>query len=212
MPAASLSGNWASRLRHLVSPPPVLERCEFCNAALAAKHPHLFVPATREIACACPDCAAGKSRHGSSHRLIPQQIRMLHDFAITEAQWGAFQIPIELVFLFVDSAAGRPVALYPGAAGATQSLLGLDAWSELAASNPVLNDLQPDVEALLVNRTRGAREYYRAPIDRCYALAGLIRTHWRGLSGGSAVWDEIDGYFARLRNEAVVADGAAGDG
>jgi len=56
-------------------------------------------------------------------------------------------------------------------------LLGLEAWSELAASNPVLNDLQPDVEALLVNRTRGAREYYRLPIDRCFSLAGLIRTH-----------------------------------
>lgn len=103
------------------------------------------------------------------------------------------------------------MALYPGAAGAIQSQLSLDAWSELAAANPALTALQPDVEALLVNRTKGAREYYLAPIDCCYSLAGLIRTHWRGLSGGSVVWDEIDRYFARLRAEAV-AGGAVGDG
>ena len=57
---------------------------------------------------------------------------------------------------------------------------------------------------------QGVREYYRAPIDRCFALAGLIRTHWRGLSGGSAVWDNIEQYFARLRSEAAGADSSAG--
>jgi Family of unknown function (DUF5947) len=149
-----------------------------CHAPIAAKHPHLIEPSTRRLVCACPNCAETEARRsGSPYRLISQQIRLLRDFDLHEAQWNAFQIPIDLVFLFIDSAAGRPVALYPGAAGPTQSLLGLEAWSELAASNPVLNDLQPDVEALLVNRTRGAREYYRLPIDRCFSLAGLIRTH-----------------------------------
>jgi Family of unknown function (DUF5947) len=71
----------------------------------------------------------------------------------------------------------------------------------------VLRDLQPDVEALLVNRTKGCREYYRVPIDRCYLLVGLIRTHWRGLSGGSEAWDAIDGFFARLRTNQIDAHG-----
>ena len=76
-------------------------------------------------------------------------------------------------------------------------------------ANPVLTELEPDVEALLVNRTNGAREYYRAPIDRCYALAGLIRTHWRGLSGGSEVWDAVSmQYFAELRERGHAAAGA----
>ncbi len=213
MPGSTLSGNWVSQLRHFVSPPAGLEHCQFCQVPIAATHPHLIELANRGVVCACPDCADMQTaRLGSPYRLIPQNLRLLRDFAISEAQWAAFQIPIELAFVFVDSATRRPVALYPGAAGAIQSALGLEAWSELAAGNPVLNELAPEVEALLVNRTRGAREYYRAPIDRCYALAGLIRSHWRGLSGGNAVWDEIAQYFARLRSEATAADRAAGRG
>jgi hypothetical protein len=55
------------------------------------------------------------------------------------------------------------------------------------------------VEALLVNRTREAREYYVAPIDRCYRLAGLVRRHWSGFSGGDEVWQQIDGFFEEMR-------------
>ena len=50
------------------------------------------------------------------------------------------------------SAAGGVVALYPSPAGATECELDLEAWDELVAANPVLDDLEPDVEALIVNR------------------------------------------------------------
>ena len=43
-------------------------------------------------------------------------------------------------------------------------------------------------------------EYYIAPIDECYKLVGLIRTNWKGLSGGTEVWDEVGRFFAELRN------------
>jgi hypothetical protein len=59
-----------------------------------------------------------------------------------------------------------------------------------------------DVEALLVNRLGATPEYYLTPIDVCFALAGLIRVHWRGFSGGDAVWKEIEGFFARLRTSS----------
>ena len=36
--------------------------------------------------------------------------------------------------------------------------------------------MEPDVEALLINRVGPAREYFLAPIDECYRLVGLIRT------------------------------------
>ena len=62
--------------------------------------------------------------------------------------------------------------------------------------------LQPDVEALLVNRVGGTREYLLVPIDECYKLVGLIRTHWRGLSGGAEVWREIGAFFAALKTRA----------
>ena len=73
----------------------------------------------------------------------------------------------------------------------------------MSRANPALGALQPDVEALLVNRTHGCREYYLVPIDRCYALVGTIRRQWRGLSGGSEVWEAIGGFFARLRLETA---------
>jgi hypothetical protein len=94
---------------------------------------------------------------------------------------------------------GKMVALYPSPAGATESLLPLETWSTLVSANPVLGTLEPDVEALLVNRVGDARDYLMAPIDVCYELAGLIRMHWRGLSGGELVWRKIDEFFARLK-------------
>ena len=93
-------------------------------------------------------------------------------------------------------------AYYPSPAGATESLLPLTAWETLVGANPVLRDMRPDVETLLVNRVRETREYFLAPIDVCFELVGLIRVHWRGFSGGEEVWREIDRFFARLRGDA----------
>jgi hypothetical protein len=92
--------------------------------------------------------------------------------------------------------------MYPGPAGATESMLDLSAWDALVCANPWLGELERDVEALLVNRIGGAREYYRVPIDRCYALVGTIRTHWHGVSGGQGSREAIQAFFARLRAEA----------
>jgi hypothetical protein len=94
------------------------------------------------------------------------------------------------------------MAFYPSPAGPTESLLELDAWDEIERANPALADVEPDVEALLVNRAHGAGDYFVVPIDDCYRLVALIRTHWRGFTGGSEVWDEIAGYFGVLRDTA----------
>ena len=68
--------------------------------------------------------------------------------------------------------------------------------------NLILASMEPDVEALLVNRVGTKREYYLAPIDVCFELVGLIRVHWRGFSGGEIVWEEIDKFFSRLQTKA----------
>ncbi len=97
----------------------------------------------------------------------------------------------------------RIVAIYPGSAGATESLLSFESWSEIAAENPILEKMEADVEALLVNRVGTTRDYYIVPIDECYKLVGLIRTHWSGLSGGTEVWREIAEFYASLKERAV---------
>jgi hypothetical protein len=105
---------------------------------------------------------------------------------------------VDIAFFFRSSEHERMMAFYPSPMGATESLLPLDAWSAVEHDNAVLSEMEPDVEALLVNRARGARRHWIVPIDDCYALVGLIRTRWKGLSGGKEVWQELDRFFDEL--------------
>jgi len=150
-------------------------------------------------------------RIGSKYRRVPRQVRLLANFRITDAEWDSLMIPINLAFFFRNSADSRVSALYPSPAGATESLLPLAAWNNIVQANPVLQELESDVEALLVNRVGQARgnapsEYYIVPIDACYKLVGLIRLNWKGFSGGTEVWQEIGKFFCDLRSEALVAN------
>jgi hypothetical protein len=117
--------------------------------------------------------------------------------------WGGLAIPIDLAFFYRSSTADRVVAMYPSPAGATESQLPLSAWGTLEEQNPALAQMQPDVEALLVNRVGGNRLAFLVPMDTCFGLVGLIRLHWRGLSGGERVWDEIGTFFERIAALAV---------
>jgi hypothetical protein len=196
-------------LRRFVRAEPV-EACEFCGVAIPAEHRHLIEPATRRILCACLVCTeAVAGRPEGTYRLVPREGGRLADFQMTDAQWHALGLPIEMAFLFHSTPAGRPIALYPGPVGATESLIDAGAWSALVADNPSLGELEPDVEALLINRLRGRRAYYRVPIDRCFALVGLIRTRWRGWTGGDEVWDAIEGFFNGIDDATGPAPGGA---
>jgi hypothetical protein len=179
----------------------VQERCELCGEPIAAEHRHLLDLSTREAMCACRACALLFDRSaagGGRYRLVPDRRLALADLELDDVSWEELRIPVDMAFFSFDSRAQRVVALYPGPMGATESLLELDAWDAIEAANPVLRSLQPDVEALLVNRARGARQQWVVPIDDCYSLVGLIRTRWRGLTGGREVWEEIGRFFEEL--------------
>ena len=92
--------------------------------------------------------------------------------------------------------------MYPSPAGAIESLLSLESWADMVSEHPALQKMEPDVETFLVNRVSMPAEYYIVPIDECYRLVGLIRMHWRGLSGGTEVWKEIQQFFAELKTQA----------
>jgi hypothetical protein len=180
-------------------------RCELCGGPLPEEHRHVADVQALSLLCACRACVVllGREGAGGGHfKLVPERRRLLESFVLAEEQWAALQLPVELAFFFHSTPAARVVALYPSPAGATESQLALDAWEKLERSNPVLGELQPDVEALLVNRTGGAREHYLVPIDDCYELVALIRTHWKGLSGGEDVQRELGSFFDRLRERA----------
>jgi hypothetical protein len=190
-------------LRDLVPQRWAAEHCEMCGAALAPAHQHLIEPASRRLLCCCAACAILFSGQQSvRYRRVPRRIQSLPDFRLTDAQWEELHLPINLAFFFRSSPAGRVVAVYPSPAGATESLLPLEAWHTLEEENPLLRDLEADVEALLVNRVGPARDHYRVPIDECYKLVGLIRTNWRGLSGGTEVWEVIGRFFGSLKERS----------
>jgi len=191
------------------------ERCEMCNRELAPEHEHLVEPANRRIICSCGACAIlFEGQSGTKYKRVPRRVLFLRDFQLTDGQWDGLMVPIEMVFFFRSSPHGKVIALYPSPAGPTESLLPLETWGDIEQANPILSGMEADVTALLVNRVGHVRgsvpaEYYLVPIDECYKLVGLIRAHWRGLSGGTEVWREVGAFFAVLKKKTGVGQGGS---
>jgi len=197
------------------------EQCELCGAPIGERHHHLLElnlslrpngPLQpnglqlqgRRIVCGCEACAilfSGQAAGG--YRRIPTDIRALRDFAMDDAQWEELSIPINMAFFCGSGNAAEPTAFYPSPGGPTQAHVDADSWRQIVEQNPPLEKMTSDVEALLVNRLSRPHEYFIVPIDECYRLIGLIRTQWRGFSGGKDVWEAISRFFASIRNRAV---------
>jgi Family of unknown function (DUF5947) len=200
-------GSFAA-LRGLARQRDLRERCDLCGAGLVSDHQHLIEPVARRLICTCDACAVLFHANGDTkYKRVPRRVRLLSSFRMSDVEWDSLMIPIGMAFFVASSVEGRVLALYPSPAGATESLLSLESWNDIVQNNLSLATMQPDVEALLVNRLgagdQSGGEYYVVPIDKCYELVGFIRSHWRGLSGGSEVWIEIRRFFDELKQRAV---------
>jgi hypothetical protein len=175
-----------------------VERCDICNAIVPDDHRHLLQLEERRIVCACEACWA---LHSGDAEYRPAGMRTiwLDELDFDDELWGMFQIPIGLAFFMRSSVTGGIVAFYPSPAGATESELALEPWEALTARNPVLEELDPDAEALIVNRLSDPHQHVIAPIDACYRLVGLIKSRWEGISGGDALDRAVPEFFADLR-------------
>ena len=182
-----------------------VERCDLCGLEVAPMHDHLIEPAERAARLRLWRLRGALQRAGRA----PVQAGATHvDRArrasrISDAQWEALRLPIDLAFFYDSTPQARVVACYPSPAGATESLLELETWQELRREHPVLHDLaarrrgaagqpgpaRPGVDASAIS----------CPIDQCFQLVGLIRMHWKGFTGGTAVWEEIDRVLRRPR-------------
>jgi len=185
-----------------------------CAEPIGGEHGHVANLEDRRILCTCRPCmllftheGAGSERRSGADgespirrfRAVPERYRYDPGFAMSEGDWDELAIPVRMAFFFRNSGMGRTVAFYPSPAGATESELPLDAWVRVLAANPAVADVEPDVEALLVDRGSGA---YPVPIDVCYELVGLVRLHWKGFDGGEEAWTAIDAFFAALRDRS----------
>jgi hypothetical protein len=187
------------------------EHCELCAEVIPVQHRHLLEVATRNVQCVCYPCSILFDRAAASQGrlwLIPDRRLYLPGTVMTDSQWDGLRIPVGLAFVFYSTPEAQAVALYPGPMGTTQALLDQTVWTDIRSRHPVLASMQPDVEAVLINRARSAREHYLVPIDDCFRLVAIIRMSWRGLTGGGEVWREVADYFTDLRARSRIVESA----
>ncbi|GAC1656631.1 MAG: DUF5947 family protein [Vulcanimicrobiaceae bacterium] len=179
------------------------EQCDLCARPIGETHSHLVDLKDRRLMCSCRPCYLVFQPKGAAqgrYKTVPERYVWLEDFTISDAAWDQFQIPIGLAFFFNNSVEQKTMAFYPGPAGAMESLLPLDAWSELVGQRPELATIEPDVEALILRRERnGPEQYFVVPIDRCYELVGAIKLTWKGFDGGDEARAKIESFFADLQ-------------
>jgi hypothetical protein len=186
-----------------------IERCELCSDGLGTEHSHLLNRQSRKIVCSCEACAIlFCGQENTKFRRIPRRIIQLGSFTFDALSWEALMLPINLAF-FLREPNGKTSVLYPSPAGATSSLLDLTAWDTLFSGETILATLEPEVEALLVNRMGRQAIHFVVPIDECYRLVGLIRTRWHGLSGGTELWQAVTDFFSSLEKRAIRIGGAS---
>lgn len=192
------------RIRNAPARPRPGERCDMCGELVPDEHEHVVNTDSRNLMCTCRGCwllFTSSGAGGGRYRAVPDRYLAL-DLAIGPGRWDELQIPVSVAFFFVNSSLDAVAAFYPSPAGATESLLPLDAWDRLLADNAALRTMEADVEALIVRRDDAHEEAYLVPIAVCYELVGELRRLWKGFDGGTEARDAMDAFFTRLAERA----------
>lgn len=194
-----------ARIRDAPARPRPGERCDMCGELVPDEHEHVVNTDSRNLMCTCRGCwllFTSSGSGGGKFRAVPDRYVSLGTLSIAPGRWDELQIPVSVAFFFYNSTLGSVAAFYPSPAGATESLLPLDAWDRLVTENDLLKTMEPDVEALLVRR-QPEEEAYLVPIDACYELVGELRRLWKGFDGGTEARGAMDAFFDQLRERAT---------
>lgn len=194
--------------RFAVAPPPApappdpVEHCEMCGEQVPPVHGHVVDVEQRSLMCACRACSLLFTREGATrYRAVPDRYLADPAHPLAQAEWDSLGIPVGSAFVLPG--ADGPAAFYPSPAGATECLLNLAAWADLAEAHPLLAMAERDVEAILLHSVDNTVEYHLVPIDACYQLVGTVRLYWQGFDGGAEAREHIDRFFADVRERAV---------
>lgn len=153
------------------------------------------------MVCACRACALLFDRSDTelSYRTIPDRVLRDPALVLTASDWTGIGLPVRLAFMTRDRS-GHWRGWMPGPAGVTEGEPDADAMEALARRTRLVQQLEPEVEALLVwgERTAEVLQCLLVPIDRCWALAGEVRAGWKGFDGGDAIRRAIEARFDEL--------------
>lgn len=171
------------------------------------EHDHMLRLPDHGISCACSTCMLTMPKEDRLKPISPRRYVRLESFRMPDELWDGFQIPVGLAFFYWSSAEKKVKGFYPSPMAAVEVLLPIeDTWLELERMNPRLRELRSDIDALLVNRMRGmAHNYYLVPIDECYKLVGIMRTTWKGITGGREAEAAIIRFFEELGKKSSQA-------
>ena len=139
-PGKGASGEMLRRFEESQRPKPKPgEACEMCATPIPEEHSHVVNIDTRELMCVCRACYLLFAREGAAQgkfRQVPERYLFDPYFVLDNSQWEQIQIPVSMAFFFYNSSMEAFVAFYPSPAGATESLLDLNAWREVMEANP----------------------------------------------------------------------------
>lgn len=184
-----------------------VDRCGLCAEPVPGRHRHVLdTQAAAGIAgtggdpgpmCVCAPCTLlfGRDGAGGGHyELVPERRTRLADVS-TEP----LPVPVGLAF-FVKQPDATVLAHYPSPMGTTLGEVAVADWARCETGTPALAGMRPRVEALLVWTGVGGarRERWILGIDECFRLAALVRRNWSGMSGGTALWRAVAGFFDDL--------------
>lgn len=175
--------------------------CVLCAVAVRSGHRHLLQLEQKSIVCVCESCFARGARDAELRR-THGRVEWLEDFRLPEHVWTALGPPAGLA-LFLRSSSGRVVALSPRVSGAAESELPAADWERLASDNPTLDTLEPDAEALIVDRVGRPPRHLIAPIDTCNRLVGLVQSRTRAGMLEPELAPALDDFFYGLRRRGT---------
>lgn len=187
-----------------------VDRCGLCGDAVPGRHRHVLD--TRALAgsartggdsaglrCVCLPCAMLLGREGAGgghYELVPERRTRLGDVSSE-----TLRVPVGLAF-FVKQSDAAVVAHYPSPMGSTRSEVAAGDWAAVEKGSVALGGMRSGVEALLVWKSVGGarREHWILGVDECFRLAAIVRGNWSGMSGGTALWRAVAGFFQELND------------